>query len=195
MLSCPSSKLNPNEFIGGFERLAIARVGGGADERNGPGRPKLTPNPRRAGAGIARAAPSNYRAGAQPKSPPLPSYWSAPRSRRSARFDSGSAPRWRVSMDPWKQLGRCELSNIQSVLLLAPERGQIDSLGHRKGGKVRRLAAFGDCRDDLGREKRKPPPAFDCLRPETQLSGGGVTGLSSFKIRNWRSGALHGVSV
>ena len=35
------------------------------------------------------------------------------------------------SQDAWKQLGRRELSNIQSTLLRAPERGQIDSLGHR----------------------------------------------------------------
>jgi hypothetical protein len=29
-------------------------------------------------------------------------------------------------------------------------------LGHRQGGKVRRLAAFGDRLDDPGREKRQP---------------------------------------
>ena len=39
---------------------------------------------------------------------------------------------------------RVSLANIQSTLLRAPERGQIDSLGHCEGGEVRRLVAFGD---------------------------------------------------
>ena len=46
---------------------------------------------------------------------------------------------------------RASLSNVQSVLLRLPERGQFDSLGHCEGGKVRRLAAFGDRLDDPGR--------------------------------------------
>lgn len=49
--------------------------------------------------------------------------------------------------------------------------------------------------DAFSRDIPEPPPAFDCLWPETQLSAAEVTGLPSFKIRNWRSGALHGVSV
>src|SRR5208337_782451 len=31
---------------------------------------------------------------------------------------------------------------FQSLLLRAPERGQFDSLGHREGAELRRLAAF-----------------------------------------------------
>ena len=38
--SCGFSKLNPHEFIGGFERLAITCVHGDADKRSSPGRPK-----------------------------------------------------------------------------------------------------------------------------------------------------------
>jgi hypothetical protein len=72
---CPSSKLNRREFIGGFDLLAIACIHGDVDKRSGSGRPKRTPNPHRAGAGIDRAAPSNCSAGAQPKSSPvLPSF-------------------------------------------------------------------------------------------------------------------------
>ncbi len=54
MATCPSSKLNPHEFIGGFERMAIARVHGDAEKGRGRGRPKRTPNPHRVGAGIDR---------------------------------------------------------------------------------------------------------------------------------------------
>jgi hypothetical protein len=68
---CPSSELNPREFIGGFDLLAIASIHGDADKRSGPGRPKRTPNPHSAGAGIDRAAPSNCSAGAQPNSSSL----------------------------------------------------------------------------------------------------------------------------
>src|ERR1019366_1361496 len=75
---CGFSKRNPHEFIGGFERLAIACLHGDADKRSRPGRPKRTPNPHRAGAGIDRPAPSNRRAGAQPNSSLLlPSFGSA----------------------------------------------------------------------------------------------------------------------
>ena len=75
LFDCASSKPNPHEFIGGFERLAIACLHGDAGKQSGPGRPKRTPNPHRAGAGIDRPAPSNSRAGAQPNSLPLlPSY-------------------------------------------------------------------------------------------------------------------------
>jgi len=41
----PRSKLNPHEFIGGFERLAITCVHGDGDKRSSPGRPKRTQNP------------------------------------------------------------------------------------------------------------------------------------------------------
>jgi len=75
---CPFSKLDPRGFIGGFARLAIACLHGGADQQSGPGRPKRTPNPHHAGARSDRAAPSNCRTGAQPNSAPLlPSYRSA----------------------------------------------------------------------------------------------------------------------
>jgi hypothetical protein len=68
---CGFSKLNPREFIGGFERLAIACRHGDADKRRGPGHPKRTPNPYRAAVGRDRAAPSNRRAGAQRNSSPV----------------------------------------------------------------------------------------------------------------------------
>ena len=42
---CLSSKLNPHEFIGGFERLAIACLHGDLDKRDSPGRRERTPNP------------------------------------------------------------------------------------------------------------------------------------------------------
>src|SRR5208282_5530028 len=70
--TCGSSNLNPSEFIGGFERLAIACVHGDADKRSAPGRPKRrTPDPHRAAVGIDRAAPSNRRAPAPPNSSPV----------------------------------------------------------------------------------------------------------------------------
>jgi hypothetical protein len=69
--TCGFSKLNPHEFIGGFERMAIACLHGEADKRSGIGRAKRTPNPYLAAFGIDRAAPSNRRAGAQPNSSPL----------------------------------------------------------------------------------------------------------------------------
>jgi hypothetical protein len=43
---CGSSELNPREFVGGFERLAIACLHGDVDKRSGFGRPKRTPNSR-----------------------------------------------------------------------------------------------------------------------------------------------------
>ncbi len=51
---------------------------------------------------------------------------------------------------------RLSLSNVQSLLLPTPERGQFDSLGHCEGGEVRRLAPFGDRLDDLGCQKCQP---------------------------------------
>jgi hypothetical protein len=70
--TCGSSKLNPSEFIGGFERLAIACVHGNAEKRSAPGRRKRrTPDPYRAAVGIDRAAPSNRRAPARPNSSPV----------------------------------------------------------------------------------------------------------------------------
>src|SRR5215471_11576043 len=49
--TCPSSKLNPHEFIGGLDLLAIVCIYGEADKRSCPGPPKRTPNPHRSGAG------------------------------------------------------------------------------------------------------------------------------------------------
>jgi hypothetical protein len=70
-----SSKLNPSEFIGGFDRLAIAWVHGDAEKRSAPGRPKRrTRDPHRAALGIDRAAPSNRRAPAQPNPSPVLSF-------------------------------------------------------------------------------------------------------------------------
>src|SRR5208282_3509773 len=60
----PRSKRSPREFIGGFERLAIACLHGDADKRSGPGHPNRTPNPHRAAVGRDRAAAPNCRAGA-----------------------------------------------------------------------------------------------------------------------------------
>jgi AraC-like DNA-binding protein len=42
---CGSSKLNPRELVGGFERLAIACLHGDADKRSGLGRPEASPEP------------------------------------------------------------------------------------------------------------------------------------------------------
>jgi hypothetical protein len=64
-IACPSSKPDPPEFLGGFERMAIACLHGDADKRSGLGRAKRTPNPHLAAVGIDRAAPSNRGAGAQ----------------------------------------------------------------------------------------------------------------------------------
>src|SRR6266851_2326422 len=55
-----------------------------------------------------------------------------------------------------KQLRRVSLSNVQSLLLRAPEWRQFDSLGHCDGAKVRGLTAFGDRFDDPGRQERQP---------------------------------------
>jgi hypothetical protein len=68
---CGFSQLNPHEFIGGFEGLAIAYLHGSADERSGLGRPKRISNPHRATVGRDRAAPSNCGAEAQPNSSPV----------------------------------------------------------------------------------------------------------------------------
>jgi hypothetical protein len=68
---CGFSKRNPHEFIGGFERLAIACLHGDADKRGGPGRRKRTPNPHRAAVGRDRAAPPNCGARAQRNSSPV----------------------------------------------------------------------------------------------------------------------------
>jgi hypothetical protein len=69
---CPSSKLDPREFIGGFKRMAIACVHGEAGKRSAPVRPKRrTSNPHCAAVGSDRAAPSNRGAGAQPNSSPV----------------------------------------------------------------------------------------------------------------------------
>jgi hypothetical protein len=66
-----SSKLNPRELVGGFERLAIASLYGDADKRSTVARPQRTPNPHRAAAGIDRPAPSNCGPRAQPNSSPV----------------------------------------------------------------------------------------------------------------------------
>jgi hypothetical protein len=71
VIRCSFSKLNPHEFIGGFERLAITCVHGDADERSSPGRPKRTPNLHCAAVGIDRAAPSNRGTRAQRNSSPV----------------------------------------------------------------------------------------------------------------------------
>jgi hypothetical protein len=73
--TCGFSQLNPHEFIGGFEGLAIACLHGSADKRSGLGRPKRIPNPHRATVGRDRAAPSNCGAEAQPNSSPVLSPW------------------------------------------------------------------------------------------------------------------------
>jgi len=57
-----SSKPNPHDFIGGFERVGIACVDGKAAKRSDAGRPKRTPDPHQAVAGSDRAAPSDCRA-------------------------------------------------------------------------------------------------------------------------------------
>src|ERR1017187_6404449 len=69
--ACPFSKPDPREFIGDFERMAIACLHGEADRWSGLGRPKRIPNPFLAAFGIDRAAPSKRRAEAQPNSSPL----------------------------------------------------------------------------------------------------------------------------
>jgi hypothetical protein len=72
MLStCGFSKLNPQGFIGGFERIAIARLDGDADKRSAAARLPRTPNPNCAAVGGYRAAPSNCRARAQRNSSPV----------------------------------------------------------------------------------------------------------------------------
>jgi hypothetical protein len=50
--NCPSSKPDPPEFIGGFERLTIACVHAEADKQSRPGRPERTSNPYLAAFGI-----------------------------------------------------------------------------------------------------------------------------------------------
>jgi hypothetical protein len=68
---CGFSKLNPQGFIGGFERMAIACLHGDANKRSAAARPPRTPNPNCAAVGRDRAAPSNCRAGAQRNSSPV----------------------------------------------------------------------------------------------------------------------------
>jgi hypothetical protein len=50
-MACPSSKLYPHGFIGGFTLVAIACLHGNADQQSGSGRPNRTPNAHRAVAG------------------------------------------------------------------------------------------------------------------------------------------------
>jgi hypothetical protein len=69
--SCPSSKLNPRELVGGFERLAVGCFDGDADKRSAATGPQRSSNPHRAAVGIGRPAPSNCRARAQRNSSPL----------------------------------------------------------------------------------------------------------------------------
>jgi hypothetical protein len=68
---CPSSKLNPRELVGGFERLAVGCLDGEADKRSAVTGPQRTSNPHRAAVGIGRPAPSNCRTPAQRNSSPL----------------------------------------------------------------------------------------------------------------------------
>jgi hypothetical protein len=56
---CGLSKLDPDEFIDGFDLSAIARLHGDADKRSAPGGAQRGPNPRCADVGIDRATPSN----------------------------------------------------------------------------------------------------------------------------------------
>jgi predicted ester cyclase len=73
--SCGFSKLDPREFIGGFDRLRIVCVHGGFDKRSVPGCPKGTPDPHRTCVGNDRAAPSNCHTCTKPNSlPVLPSF-------------------------------------------------------------------------------------------------------------------------
>src|SRR5271167_2432311 len=69
---CGSSILNPREFVGGFDELAIACLYGDAGKRILPGGPKRrTPNPHRAAVGSDRPAPSNRCAEARRNSSPV----------------------------------------------------------------------------------------------------------------------------
>jgi hypothetical protein len=69
--SCASSKLNPRDLIGGFERMAIACLYGDADKLTSPARPQRIPKPHRAAVGIDRPAPSDCGARAQRNSSPV----------------------------------------------------------------------------------------------------------------------------
>ena len=69
---CGSSKLDPNEFIGGFERLAIVCGGWKCRQKSHSGSPmRRTANPHRAVVGIDRASSSNRSARAQRNSSPV----------------------------------------------------------------------------------------------------------------------------
>ena len=60
---------------------------------------------------------------------------------------------------------------MSGLLLRTPERGQFNPLGHCDGGKVPRLAAFGDRLDDPRRQKRQPHHAAH-VTPRKMFSPG-----------------------
>jgi hypothetical protein len=63
---------------------------------------------------------------------------------------------------------RVSLSEVQSLLLRAPERVQFDSSGHCDGAEVCRLAASGDRLDDPRRQERQshhPPHVTTAISP------------------------------
>jgi hypothetical protein len=68
---CGSSKLDPRELVGGFERLAIACLYGDADKCSAAARPQRTSNSHLAAVGIDCPAPSNCRARTQRNSSSL----------------------------------------------------------------------------------------------------------------------------
>src|SRR5713101_8794467 len=118
----PRSKPNPRGLIGDFAGLAIACLHGHADQRSGPGRPKRTPNPHRAGARSDRAAPSNCSAGAQPNSAPqLPSYRSAVLDpavalvAAIARKPADRSARDRLTLAPWRLVSDMAISVVGSL--------------------------------------------------------------------------------
>ena len=125
---CGFSKRNPHEFIGGFERLAIACLHGDADKRGGPGRRKRTPNPHRAAVGRDRAAPSNRRTGAQRNSSPLLSPLGsavldivlalvAPMARQPDHRPAGDG----LALAPKRLVGALAISSTRSLAQWAPE--------------------------------------------------------------------------
>ena len=69
--TCPYSKLNPPEFIGGFDLSAIACSHGDGDKRSARGRRKRAANPHFAAVGIDSAAPSNFHTEAEPNPSPM----------------------------------------------------------------------------------------------------------------------------
>jgi len=125
---CGFSKRNPHEFIGGFERLAIACLHGDADKRGGPGRWKRTPNPHRAAVGRDRAAPSNRRTGAQRNSSPLLSPLGsavldivlalvAPMARQPDHRPAGDG----LALAPKRLVGALAISSTRSLARWEPE--------------------------------------------------------------------------